>query len=64
MHFNLLSPIELSLKLGFIKPKTIFGLKRKKLKIFCPNETLWNHRDLHDKNHETLNSYFSFFLLP
>ena len=54
----------MDLKLGFFKPKTIFRLKCKKLKLNCPSEKLWNHRDLHDKSHETLNPYFSFFLLP
>ena len=35
----------MGLKLGFIKPKTIFGLKYKKFKHVCPKEKLWNHRD-------------------
>ncbi|KAK9199710.1 hypothetical protein WN944_014902 [Citrus x changshan-huyou] len=36
----------------------MFELKCKKLNFFCPNKNLWNHRDLHDKNYETLNHIF------
>ena len=56
--------MKLGLKLRFIKPKIIFGLKRKELKHFYPKEILQNHRDLNDKNHETLKSIFFFPLLP
>ena len=49
----------MGLKLGFIKSKTIFGLKRNKLKLFYAKDKLQNHRDLNDKNHrKTLKSIF------
>ena len=38
--------------------------KGKKLICFCLKEKLQNHRDLNDKNHETLKSIFFFLLLP
>ena len=50
----------MSLKLGFIKSKTIFWLKCKQLRLFYPKEKMWNYRDPNDNNHETLKSYFSF----
>ena len=54
----------MGLKLEFIKSKTVFGLKCKQLKRICPKEKLRNHRDLNDKNHETLKPIFFFSFFP
>ena len=54
----------MGLKLGFVKSKTVFGLKFIKWNLSTQKIKLWNYRDLNDKNHWNPKIHLFLFLLP